>query len=1157
MDSPDLTVKNVTEVLADSESRQSALDPMKSFIVQAPAGSGKTGLLTQRYLKLLSTINKPEEIIAITFTRKAAGEMRERILAALNQAACSDSAPENSYDKQTWTLARAALRQDAKNNWNLLQHSGRLRVQTIDSLCTELARQLPLLSEFGAVPGIIEDASILYNEAAAETLNYLENNNSEYQWAATALENLLRHQDNRMDMVQQLIAAMLSKRDQWLRHVADLKKPQLRREQIEPVLKSIVEDALQELSHATPDFIKQQLPELLRFAALNVSSESNIKHCLELQSIPASSIENLEQWHAIAELLFTNDNNWRKPKGVNKKIGFLAVSEAQDKQQKELYKTQKSKLQVILEQLQDSEQFKNKLSFLRILPDYKYSDDEWRILESLFKVLLFSAAQLRSVFSSSGQVDFVEMLLAAKRAMGDSEQPTDLSLRLDYQLKHLLVDEFQDTSQNQFDLFSQLTSGWQRGDGRTLFLVGDPMQSIYRFREAEVGLFLQAWSSGVGDVELQPLNLTVNFRSQKGIIEWVNSSFPLIFPTHQDKTLGAVSYTKFEAFKPKLESDLSAVEIHCLYNRDDVAEADLLLQLIQQAKDSFVQGKIAVLCRNKSHLTKIVSLLNNKKIAYQAIELNVLNKQQVVLDLISLTKALLHFADRIAWLALLRTPFIGLTLNDILLLTYNNKSDTVLTCLRNDSLVSNLSEDGQLRLKRVMPLLEMTLLNNQRKNLRSWIEGLWLALGGPACCETDIKLADAEVYFQLLESLDAEKEMLDSKLLDKRCERLFALADTKASDQLQLMTIHKSKGLEFETVIIPGLGKISAGDKSQLLYWCERNSSAGLPELVFGPIKASWHDSNQTTEYLKYLEQQKIGFELGRLLYVAVTRAKYKLHLIGHVNLTSDGTLSTPPKSSLLAQLWPITKSDYLSNLKLDVESETDNTISHEDELTESSPQFKNSALKRLQGSWICPAPPKDINLLNVNSTATIDEINLEYDWASDTALHIGTVVHKILEQLANGNIAVINNLAEVKIIENSSRMMLKRLGVINQELELASKRVLTAIANTLNDTRGKWILSDKHQDARSEYKITAVIEHEVRHMVIDRTFVDENNIRWIIDYKTGSHQGSGLNEYLESEQQRYSPQLQLYAQAMKQLEHRDVKLALYFPMMQQWREWQ
>ncbi len=1148
---------------ADNVARDRALQADVSFIVQAPAGSGKTGLLTQRYLKLLSIINKPEEIIAITFTRKAAGEMRERILAALNFALITESEPADDYEKKTWHLARAALKQDSKNNWNLLEHTGRLRVQTIDSLCTELARQLPLLSEFGAIPGIIDDATNLYFEAALETLTYLESTDADFEWASDALANLLEHQDNRMDKVQTLIAAMLARRDQWLRHVADLKNPQLRRDEIEPVLYRIVEDALASLYDAIPNIIEKQLPGLIRFAAEFAPMDSPIKACLELQELPEPSIEFLPQWLGIVELLLTNDNCWRKPKGVNKKIGFLAATDAEDAEQKTVFKAQKKQFQELLDELFNEPLFEQRLAFLRIIPNFNYSDDEWQILESLFKILLFSAAQLRRVFSNHGQVDFIEMLLAAKRALGDSEQPTDLSLRMDYQLKHLLVDEFQDTSQNQFDLFIQLTSGWQSDDGRTLFLVGDPMQSIYRFREAEVGLFIQAWNNGVGDVALEALNLTVNFRSQKPIIDWVNLNFPAIFPKNNDKTSGAVSYTEFDAFKQ--EHEHSAVQLHPLFNRDDAQEAELVLSLIQQHQQSNPDGRIAVLCRNKSHLSDIVSSLNQQKISFQAVEIDLLNTQPVIQDLLSLTKSLLHLADRISWLALLRSPFIGLTLNDIHFLTFENSSRTVYDCLNTKSLITKLSQDGQQRLQRVLPLLEVSLKNSQRKNLRGWIEGVWQALGGPACCSSDTKLADAEVYFQLLESLDSKKELLDSESLEKHCKKLFALADIKASDQLQLMTIHKSKGLEFETVIIPGIGKISASDKSQLLYWCERTSQSGTPELVFGPIKTAWDKTNKTTEYLKYLEQEKIAYEVGRLLYVAVTRAKKNLHLLGHVNVKPDGRMSDPAGSSLLAQLWPITKHQYVSEHQLqqsniittpDSNSEEQSDNNTVDNNPEKIIQFKNISRTRLIKSWSCPLPPADIIITQPSSERETEELVLEFDWASESALHIGSVVHRLLEQYSNCDISLLDLAIESDKIIKSSEIMLKRLGVVDEQLKPAVQRVLTSVKNTFEDSRGRWILSNEHREAQSEYKITAVIDNDVRHMIIDRTFIDEHDTRWVIDYKTGGHQGGGLEQFLESEQQRYEPQLQRYAQAMKLLDSRDVKMALYFPIIQQWREW-
>ena len=81
---------------------------------------------------------------------------------------------------------------------------------------------------------------------------------------------------------------------------------------------------------------------------------------------------------------------------------------------------------------------------------------------------------------------------------------------------------------------TRLTAGWQPGDGRTLFAVGDPMQSIYRFRQAEVGLFLRARETVMGAVELEPLTLACNFRSQAGIVEWINAVFEQVLPARED-----------------------------------------------------------------------------------------------------------------------------------------------------------------------------------------------------------------------------------------------------------------------------------------------------------------------------------------------------------------------------------------------------------------------------------------------------------------------------------------------------------------------------------------------------------------------------------------------------------------------------------------------
>jgi len=155
---------------ADQAAREAALDPARSFIVQAPAGSGKTDLLTKRFLRLLATVERPEQILAITFTRKAAAEMRNRILQALQPPAAQAHLDMQAHEQQLYELAEQVRARDRQKDWQLAAHPARLRIQTIDSLNAELTRQLPLLAQFGAQPQLAERPAELYAEAAQRTV---------------------------------------------------------------------------------------------------------------------------------------------------------------------------------------------------------------------------------------------------------------------------------------------------------------------------------------------------------------------------------------------------------------------------------------------------------------------------------------------------------------------------------------------------------------------------------------------------------------------------------------------------------------------------------------------------------------------------------------------------------------------------------------------------------------------------------------------------------------------------------------------------------------------------------------------------------------------------------------------------------------------------
>ena len=156
----------------DRKERERALDTNHSFIVQAPAGSGKTELLIQRYLKLLSCVEYPEQVLSMTFTRKAAADMKKRILEALNSVneLEPDNEPLSEHELRTQEYARNVLEKDKKLKWKILENSNRLKILTIDSFCATIIKQMPIRSWVGGHIEITENPNELYQETAKRLL---------------------------------------------------------------------------------------------------------------------------------------------------------------------------------------------------------------------------------------------------------------------------------------------------------------------------------------------------------------------------------------------------------------------------------------------------------------------------------------------------------------------------------------------------------------------------------------------------------------------------------------------------------------------------------------------------------------------------------------------------------------------------------------------------------------------------------------------------------------------------------------------------------------------------------------------------------------------------------------------------------------------------
>lgn len=1160
----------------DIDVRHTALDPTQSFAVSAPAGSGKTGLLTQRVLTLLAGCDEPEEILAITFTRKAAGEMQDRILQALWQAA-EQPQPDNPHARLTWQLAQNVLRRDQERQWNLLLSPQRLRVQTIDSLCRSITKQLPLASGLGAQPDTLQDADKAYRLAVREFFSLLEQDSP----LREDLARLLRHLDNNLSSIEDLLVALLAKREQWLEVLLQARQ-QDARDYLEHILQQVITEHLQQLHHGLL-LHSSELCIIADQAAKNLEQELPQKHrigeLLGITHLPLCEPDAVPTWSALADLLLTNTGTYRAR--LTKNEGFPAGKENT---------ALKERFAELISTLQETQpDCAALLHGVRGLPTPAYEDQQWQLLDSLTRLLPLLVAQLTLVFKQLGATDYSAISQAALLALGEEDSPTDIALQLDYRIRHILVDEFQDTASPQLQLLQKLTAGWQVGDGRTLFIVGDGMQSCYGFRNANVGLFLDARRQGIGSVDLQPLDLRVNFRSQAGIVQWVNTTFFHAFPAQDDISRGAVKYSPSIAFNPALagaavtfyaclytnneeQTDNSKTDSHKdnSYKTDDSdeessgkadaqqREAETVVQLVQQAQQQDPDGNIAILVRTRTHLAQILPALSAAGLRWQATDIDSLASRMAIVDLISLTRALLNPDDRIAWLAILRAPWCGLDLHDLHAVATTDLGELSPRLHESDypiiwqqllhyQHITTLSPAGKNLIARLINSLQPALRHRRRKPLRQWIEGIWLALGGPAALLDHHDNDNLDSYFKLLEQFEEGGGIRDWQAFNSAVQKLFAKPRADADPRLQVMTIHKSKGLEFDTVIIPGLDRQPRRDDNELLLWQERLDAEGESQLLLGPLAATGEDHSPIYTFMRSEKEKQQHYEATRLLYVGCTRAVKRLYLLACLKIKNEA-VNAPGKSALLASIWEQVKD------QLQTPPAVLRTTAHEQTLPTERPGLQH--ILRLTPDWRLPPLADVAALKDYRGHEYDDDDNLpEPETRSNRlARHTGTVLHRALQVITEKNL--VHELMGEKIPQYLRdqlpfwQIQLRQLGWQGSELAQATDKINRALNQTLNDAKGRWLLDHTHEQSTCEQ----VLYHQsdrLRESVIDRMFVADG-VRWIIDYKSSEPVIGQTEElFFTQEIEAYRTQLERYRELLLMVGTEPIKIALFFPLME------
>lgn len=1022
---------------SDQAARDKAVDPTRSCIVQAPAGSGKTTLLVQRYLNLLCVAERPEEILAITFTRKAAAEMKQRILLALEK----DDA-----------LAAAVRKRDQDANWGIRQNPNRLKVQTIDSFAMELATRLPRQESVAGLK-LLDSADHLYEGACRALFEQLSSD----QPSAPIIAEFLAFVHNNATNATALLTQMLARRDQWLDFnnafaLENAGSP----EQIKGLLEQALADLREQVLYAAERPLSDEHKRTIQSIYAAVSSEE-----------PEASVHSALA--AVAPLLLTG-------KTLRKRIDKRAHPAFADKALRDRVKT----LLEALAEIDITEHFQN----IKHLPPSTVDPAQSELLATVSLCLSLCAVALKDIFIQEGAIDFTELQIRATSGLRDEFGPTDLALYFDYRIHHLLVDEFQDTSRSQLHFFELLTEGWQVDDSNTVFAVGDPMQSIYRFRDADVAIFAQCRDRGLGALPLEPLELVANFRSANELVEWNNVLFHQLLPNHSVPRLGAVRFSAAEA----AATAASVGDVVCRGYPHLDAELTGILAHIKALQDS--NTSIGVLCRSRSHLQPLLGALTAADLSWRSTDIDLLADLPVIQDLMNLYRILKDPEHRLSWFSILRSPLVGLRLVQL------QRLETV-----RDFVVELPGFATEMpALKRLLAAVTWAKQHTFEFPLREVIEGLWLRLGSMDAYD-DIALDHAMRWFDLLEELGSDA--YEESVLERAVERLFANSASNA--RIEVMTIHKAKGLEFDHVIVPFLHRGTRHDEAPLMLW----QTDGRHLLVGAK-------SDPIHEWLNYEDKIRAANERKRLLYVACTRARTSLWL----SYQSDD----PDKATGMAE-WIKDLAEYVQN--------TNNTTS-----ATHNPQAP--LLTALSEDYHWTAPSVVTPTIGTDDVLPTDDLI-----GSRFEVALGHLVHKALAWLATTQ----TNAAD--LLPNRLESWSAQLDIDPTDLPGLIQQAQQHLECVSSSQHGQWLLSD-HESAQCEWAISGLgHQGQARNAVIDRYFVVDQQ-RWIIDYKTATpnHESPSKEQFLQEQRERYGSQLERYRQLVTQLYFDDplpIRTALYF----------
>ncbi len=1012
----------------------------KNIAVNAGAGTGKTKVLTERFIEILENgdLEKNKEvegIVAITFTKKASQEMVDRIREEI----------KNKFDENlSWSRY---YRDMEKSN-----------ISTIHSFCSNILRENPIEARIDPMFEVLEDytsAKLLKESIKEVLLRELEEKDEVYSFLRLLKRNTLDSLIEDLYSVYNLIRTV------------GLNFEETKKKTINYLEKLKIDQKDLDLIKNTFIYLMDNLPKSSKFYKI----KDNIN------------------WIKFSEENYSEEELPGLLEFLSKNVGTS---------KKEAEKIQS--LKVSLEKTKLNSEKENLWIYITVLD----------LLIEIDKLYTWKKKEIRGL-------DYDDLQIITSKLLDKKE------IREKYQkkYKYIMVDEFQDTNELQKDIIYKLASKDSKLDRSNLFIVGDPKQSIYGFRGADINVFYKVVEDIKTESGQETITLEKNYRTVGTVLDFINNIFSKLMEEKYDKLS--------EFWKSDNEIDVEIIENTELEVPDNYGESEysryyegeVIAKRIRQLVDSgkYKYGDFAILFRATTRNYKYEDALNKYGVPYYNTGGKRYFDQQEVKDLINALKSLVNPFDAISTIGFLRSPMIGLKDTSIYWIL-RQENDTIYKKMIDVLNTNNLENDESKKIQNTINLFDELYETKELYGLSKllekiiedtyFIESLLLTQDGKQSLANVYKFKDMANDYEKSHSGTME-DFIDYLEEAKNRDESQGRIQSENANVVKILTIHKSKGLQFPVVIIPEMSTGSRQDHSNILF--DKNIGIAL-KLDNGK---ALHDKIKEDLIKKDKEERK------RVLYVAMTRAQEML-ILGNQG-KSQGF-----KEMIENKLNP-KQFKLISNIDMEPrEYRKINLI--KDEIIDYSHKGENYNF--------LPYEVKDYNKRKIERYSISQyltfkeckkkyymdyyrnisgEINQEVDFDESTEedeeflispIEKGNIVHKFCEDYREGK----NKNSLIKEIFISFGMD------YSEELE---EEIKPYINNFLKE------YDENYDKIYREKEFYLKVEDSFITGIIDRININKNKGE-IIDFKTNKVRSkSKLKE-------QYTPQLQLYAYAVKEI---------------------